>query len=100
MHAAASGRTFFTQGALRELVNRQSSSKGADAFGVTARELEVLSLLAAGRSTDEIVKDLVLSPHTVRNHIRNVMTKLGAHSRLEAVAVAAREGLIHMDQRT
>ncbi|HEY7136296.1 MAG TPA: response regulator transcription factor [Acidimicrobiia bacterium] len=63
---------------------------------LTGREREVLALLAEGLSTDEIVEHLVLSPHTVRNHIRSVLAKLGAHSRLEAVAVAARAGLIRL----
>jgi DNA-binding NarL/FixJ family response regulator len=63
---------------------------------LTGREREVLALLAKGLSTDEIVEHLVLSPHTVRNHIRSVLAKLGAHSRLEAVAVAARAGLIRL----
>jgi DNA-binding NarL/FixJ family response regulator len=63
---------------------------------LTGREREVLGLLAEGLSTEEIVVHLVLSPHTVRNHIRSVLAKLGAHSRLEAVAVAARAGLIRL----
>ena len=64
---------------------------GAD---LTERELEVLRLLACGASTDEIVDELVISVHTVRNHIRNILTKLQARSRLEAVAVATRIGLL------
>jgi DNA-binding NarL/FixJ family response regulator len=63
---------------------------------LTAREREVLGLLAEGLSTDEIVQRLVLSPHTVRNHIRSVLAKLRAHSRLEAVAIAARAGVIRL----
>ncbi len=97
IRAAASGRTFFTQGALRDLMQQQQAPRSAETYGVTSRELEVLAKLAAGKSTDEIVAELYLSPHTVRNHIRNVMTKLDAHSRLEAVAVAVREGLISFD---
>jgi DNA-binding NarL/FixJ family response regulator len=64
--------------------------------GLTTREREVLGLLAQGLSTDEMVERLVLSPHTVRNHIRSVLAKLGAHSRLEAVAIAARAGVIRL----
>ncbi len=63
---------------------------------LTDREREVLTLLSTGQSTDEIVAELVLSPHTVRNHIRNVLTKLDAHSRLEAVAIAGRAGLVQV----
>lgn len=61
---------------------------------LTTREREVLGLLAAGRSTMDMVHELVLSVHTVRNHIRNVLTKLNASSRLEAVAIAMRADIL------
>lgn len=61
---------------------------------VTGRELEILALLARGLTTEAIANALVLSRHTVRNHLQNAMTKLGAHSRLEAVTVAVRAGLL------
>ena len=51
-------------------------------------------MLAAGASTAQIQETLHLSRETVRNHIRNLLRALGAHSRLEAVAVARRRGLI------
>lgn len=63
---------------------------------LTPREREVLGLLAEGLSTEEIVGRLVLSPHTVRNHIRRILAKLDAHSRLEAVTIAARAGMIRL----
>ena len=63
---------------------------------LTPREREVLGLLAEGLSTEEIVGRLVLSPHTVRNHIRRILSKLDAHSRLEAVTIAARAGMIRL----
>ena len=55
---------------------------------LTARELEVLPLLAAGRSTQEIAQELIIAIGTVKRHISNILGKLGAHSRLEAVARA------------
>jgi DNA-binding NarL/FixJ family response regulator len=61
---------------------------------LTARELEILHLLAAGSSTEQIARRLVVSTHTVRNHIRSVLHKLGAHTRLEAVSVARHMGLL------
>jgi PAS domain S-box-containing protein len=61
---------------------------------LTARQLEILRLLAAGMSTEEIVRSLYLSEATVRNHIRAILHRLGSHSRLEAVARARRFGLI------
>jgi two-component system, NarL family, response regulator LiaR len=57
---------------------------------LTAREWEVVDLLYEGRSTDEIADALVLSTETVRSHIKNLMRKLGASSRAEAVSLAHR----------
>jgi DNA-binding NarL/FixJ family response regulator len=59
---------------------------------LTPREHEVLMLIAQGRSTSEIVDELVISVHTARNHIRSILQKLGVHSRVEAVAIALRLG--------
>jgi DNA-binding NarL/FixJ family response regulator len=57
---------------------------------LTAREWEVIDLLKATRSTDEIAAELVLSTETVRSHVKNVLRKLKVRSREEAVAVADR----------
>jgi NarL family two-component system response regulator LiaR len=57
---------------------------------LTPREWEVVDLLYKGRTTDEIADALVLSTETVRSHIKNLMRKLGARSRAEAVAEAHR----------
>jgi len=69
------------------------SALGSD---LTPREAEVLHLLATGQSTTEIATQLFVSIHTVRNHIANILSKLQANSRLEAVAVAVQQGLIEM----
>jgi PAS domain S-box-containing protein len=61
---------------------------------LTPRQAEVLRLLGEGASTDEIAAMLHLSTETVRNHVRHVLRALGAHSRLEAVAIAHRQGLL------
>jgi DNA-binding NarL/FixJ family response regulator len=45
-----------------------------------------------------IADSLFLSTHTVRNHISNILTKLGAHSRLEAIAIAVRDGIISLNE--
>jgi DNA-binding NarL/FixJ family response regulator len=62
--------------------------------GLTPREQEVLSLLAEGRSNDEIGGLLSISIHTVARHRENLMRKLGLHSRSELVKYAIRKGLI------
>ncbi|HEY5731657.1 MAG TPA: helix-turn-helix transcriptional regulator, partial [Anaerolineales bacterium] len=62
--------------------------------GLTPREGEVLSLLAEGRTNDEIADLLVISVHTVARHRENLMGKLGLHNRSELVKYAIRKGLI------
>ena len=61
---------------------------------LTARQAEVLRLLGDGASTDQIAASLHLSKETVRNHVRHILRALGAHSRLEAVAFAHRQGVL------
>ena len=63
---------------------------------LTARELEVLGLLSDGRSTAEIAALLGISPMTVQSHVKNVLGKLGVHSKVEAVRLAWRFGAIAM----
>jgi DNA-binding CsgD family transcriptional regulator len=63
---------------------------------LTPRELDVLQLLAAGLSTDKIGKQLGLTRATVRNHVQNLLPKLGVHSRIEAAVVALKAGLVHL----
>ncbi|MEJ7843331.1 MAG: LuxR C-terminal-related transcriptional regulator [Rubrobacter sp.] len=62
--------------------------------GLTPRQAEVLTLLAAGKSAREIGRELYLSQATVRNHIRALLLALGAHSQLEALAKAREAGLL------
>jgi DNA-binding NarL/FixJ family response regulator len=61
---------------------------------LTPRQLDVLRLLAAGYSTKEIVGALSISPTSVRNHVANMLSALGVHSRLQAVVVARAARLI------
>jgi DNA-binding NarL/FixJ family response regulator len=60
---------------------------------LTPREYEILTYLVAGKSGDAIAEALDIAPLTVRTHVRNLMSKLGVHSRLEAVAFGVRHGL-------
>jgi len=61
---------------------------------LTRRELEILRMIATGVSTRATADKLHVSPATVRNHVQNILGKLGAHSRLEAVAIATRRRLL------
>ncbi len=62
--------------------------------GLTAREIDVLRLLARGKSAREIAKQLVISPKTARNHIEHIYTKIGATNRVTASLFAVQHGLI------
>ena len=70
---------------------------GQDWARLTVREQEVLALMGEGLDPKAIAERLVVSLHTARGHVKSVMTKLGAHSQLEAVVVATRSGLIPHD---
>lgn len=61
---------------------------------LTDREIQILTCLAAGMSGDKIARELNIAPLTVRTHVRNLISKLGVHSRLEAVAFGLKNRLI------
>ncbi|MFA9429937.1 response regulator [Egicoccus sp. AB-alg2] len=89
----AAGHVLFTPIELRSATTalRDRDVRSAE---LTAREREVLQLLAEPCSTEEIARRLVISRHTVRNHVRNLMAKLGVHTKLEAVTLAIRNGWV------
>jgi len=66
---------------------------------LTERELEVLSLLAEGLDAQGIAARLHISAKTERNHVASILFKLGVHSRLQAVLIAGRYGLVEMDAK-
>jgi NarL family two-component system response regulator LiaR len=61
---------------------------------LTEREIDVLRLLATGLSNSEIAGQLIITRNTVRHHIRNILSKLGATNRTEAVVLAIQHGLV------
>ncbi|MFI1334864.1 AAA family ATPase [Streptomyces sp. NPDC020845] len=72
----------------------------AAALGLTARERDVLRLVAAGRSNRQIAEELFISPKTASVHVSNILTKLGASGRGEAAAIAHRLGAFEEPRRT
>ncbi len=65
--------------------------------GLTEREVEVLRLIAAGKTNLEIAEELVIAEGTARRHVANIYEKIGAANRVEAATYAAREGLVPVD---
>jgi len=63
---------------------------------LTGREIDVLKLLARGRSNKEIGTDLFISETTVKTHVRSIFSKLNVMSRTEAIAAANQRGLIQL----
>jgi two-component system nitrate/nitrite response regulator NarL len=69
------------------------SGIGGSGHGLTPREVQVLGAMADGASCEDVAGALGISPLTVRSHVKNVMSKLGVHSTVEAVTFALRTGL-------
>jgi len=91
--AVASGAAVFPASLLSRTLGNDSTADDSD---LSRRELEVLQLLAHAKSVPEISASLHLSIHTVRNHVKQVLSKLDAHSQLEAVVMGARRGLVEI----
>ena len=99
IRAAHRGEMYIYPSLAKLLVGDFLSRSGEDGAketmtGLTPREQEVLSLLADGKTNDEIADLLSISAHTVARHRENLMGKLGLHSRSELVKYAIRKGLI------
>lgn len=93
----AAGKEFVLVHLLREVGERRAAAVAENENcdgSLTSRELEVLRMLRRGLGTREIAGVLCISAKTVRNHVQNSLCKLGAHSRLEALAIARRRQLI------
>jgi DNA-binding NarL/FixJ family response regulator len=100
IRATMEGASLMSPGIAAKLLDRVRTTDGranGDAPLVellSEREVEVLRLLTEGKQNGEIARDLFLSPHTVRNHISNILAKLQINNRTEATAVAIRAGLV------
>ncbi|QBR91530.1 response regulator [Nocardioides euryhalodurans] len=94
VRAAAAGEAVISPEMLARLLPRLGSNGRAGRTTLTDREREVLGLLAEGLTNAAIAERLTVSVHTVRNHVANLSAKLGARSKLEALSIAVREGLL------
>lgn len=86
----------------KELANYQSPittspSEGQQLTPLTRRELDILQLLAAGKSNQEIAEERVLTLNTVKKHVANILQKLGVANRTQAVAEARKKGWLNTD---
>lgn len=94
VRAAAQGESVVSAALLTRLLPRIRRGAAAGRVELTDREQEILDLLARGLSNADIARELTISVHTVRNHVANLSAKLGAHSKLEALSIAVRQGLV------
>jgi two-component system response regulator DevR len=94
IRAASRNEPVITPEALRRLLPLLTGASWRLGADLTEREREVLRMLVSGRSTSALAAGLLVAPATARNHIQSIMTKLGAHSRLEAVTIALRERIL------
>ena len=99
IHVIADGGSLFAPAVTRRLIERfadlgQPAPPPPAIDALTAREAEVLRLLARGRSNAEIAAELVVSEHTVKTHVAHVLSKLGLRDRIQAVILAYESGLV------
>jgi DNA-binding NarL/FixJ family response regulator len=99
IRVVSAGGSLFAPSVTRRLIERFASLDNGAApppalDELTSRELEVLQLLARGRSNAEIAAELVVSDHTVKTHVAHVLAKLGLRDRIQAVILAYETGLV------
>lgn len=94
MRAAADGRTVLSPAIASRLISRVRAPVPSGSETLSAREREVLELVAKGTSNREIAAVLFISEATVKTHLTHVFVKLGAKDRAAAVAVAYDRGIL------
>jgi DNA-binding NarL/FixJ family response regulator len=99
IRVVAEGGSLFSPSVTRRLIeqfasrgNQEAPSAALD--GLTARELEVLRLVARGLSNAEISSELVVSEHTTKTHVASILQKLGLRNRVQAVVLAYETGVV------
>jgi len=106
IRTVAAGEPWLDPAATRALVNefsdrsgnptpRPAATRGSDTENLTVREIEVLQLIAQGKSNTEIGAEIYVTEATVKTHVRSIYRKIGARDRAQAVAYAFRNGIIH-----
>lgn len=93
IRAVASGAMILSSPVAQAILH-QPRPVANNAFALTARELEVLRLMAEGLGNKEIASSLVISVSTVKFHLANILEKMGVNTRSEAIVLAAKDGLL------
>ncbi|MEX2540002.1 MAG: protein kinase [Actinomycetota bacterium] len=94
VRSAHAGEAPISPQLLARLLPKLREGKRPVGFDLTQRETQILGMLAEGLTNQAIADKLAVAIATVRKHVQHVITKIGAHSKLEAVAIATREGLV------
>jgi len=95
IRSTAEGKSVLHPDAQQQLVSEVSGKKEFSPLeGLTSRELDILRLIASGRSNKEIANDLSLTEGTVKGYVSNVLAKLGVQDRTQAALLAVREGVL------
>lgn len=94
IRSASTGEALVNPQMLARVLPRLANRRTAPADQLTKREREVLDVMVTGASNQAMAEQLFISRDTVRNHVASILQKLGAHSKLEAVAVAMQRGIV------
>jgi len=94
VRGAAAGEALISPALLSRLLPQLNRTQRVVGGDLSDREREILEFLAKGWTNKVIAAELFLSVNTIRNHVQSVLAKLEAHSKLEAVSTAVREGII------
>jgi DNA-binding NarL/FixJ family response regulator len=96
VRAAAAGESMLSASVAAQLVDRvRGAPRGPpDTVDLSEREIEVLRLIAEGRDNVQIAERLMISPMTAKNHVSNILAKLGVQSRVQAAIYAVRAGMV------
>jgi DNA-binding NarL/FixJ family response regulator len=91
LRTVAAGERYLSD---EQVARTQALAAEGSGEALTERELGILRLVAQGKDSQAIADELTISANTVRTHLQNIFSKLGAHSKLEAVATATARGLL------
>jgi len=96
LEVISAGRVAFDPGSSRQPNGRTRPSPQEDMLReLTPREKQVLQRIVAGQSTGQMAREMKIATSTLRSHIGSMLTKLGAHSRVEAAAIASRQSAVN-----